>query len=101
MPLRTMYRALAAATVLGCLVLKAHCGGDAEPAEARLRRPVALVPVDEGRRLFVANRAGSVSVIDVERRRVIAAVSVGRCLADLVDAGAGRLLAVEESAGEG
>lgn len=99
MPVRTICCAFAI-TCLACVVLTARSGDDAPPAEARLRRPVALVPADDGRRLFVANRAGSVSVIDVEHRRVIAEVSVGRRLADLVDAGAGRLLAVDESAGE-
>lgn len=99
MPPRTMYCALAALLLAG-LGLTERSGGDAKPT-ARLRRPVALVSADDGRRLFVANRAGSVSAIDVEQRRVIAEVSVGRRLADLVDAGAGRLLAVDESAGEG
>src|SRR5579871_2584668 len=71
--------------------------GDAPlPAEASktlLRRPVALVAADEGKYLFVANRrAGSVSLIDVEQRRVIGETTVGRTLADLTDAGEGRLL---------
>jgi YVTN family beta-propeller protein len=67
----------------------------------RLRRPVAVVPADEGRRLFVANRrAGSVSVIDVDRRQVLAEKVIGRTLADLTDAGEGRFLAVDEAAGE-
>ncbi len=68
---------------------------------ARLRRPVALVAAEDGRRLFVANRrAGTVSVIDVDSGRAIAETAVGRLLADLADAGDGRLLAVEEAAGE-
>lgn len=71
------------------------------PAPARLRRPSALVLADEGRRLFVANRsAGTVSVIDVERGQVISETTVGRRLADLIDRGDGRLLAVDEAAGE-
>lgn len=69
--------------------------------EARLRRPVALVAVDDGRRLFVANRrAGTVSVIDGDAGRVIDEAAVAQLLADLADAGDGRLLAVEEPAGE-
>jgi mono/diheme cytochrome c family protein len=70
-------------------------------ADARLRRPIAVVPADGGRRLFVANRrAGSVSVLDVERGRVRAETVIGKLLADLTDAGDGRLLAVEEAVGE-
>ncbi len=66
-----------------------------------LRQPVALVVTDEGRRLFVANRcAGTVSVIDVERRRVLAEIAVGKRLADLVDGGDGQLLAIDERAGQ-
>jgi hypothetical protein len=69
--------------------------------EARLRRPVALVATDEGRRLFVANRrSGTVSTINAFEGRVIAETAVGRMLADLTDSGAGRLLAVDEAAGE-
>ncbi len=67
----------------------------------RLRQPVALVVADDGRRLFVANRrAGTVSAIDVEQRRVIAETAIWRRLADLVDGGEGKLLAVDEAAGE-
>jgi YVTN family beta-propeller protein len=72
-----------------------------DAVDVRLRRPVAVVPADEGRRLFVANRrAGSVSVIDVDRRQVLAEKVIGRTLADLTDAGDGRLLTVDEAAGE-
>src|SRR5215469_12328155 len=67
--------------------------------ETRLRRPIAVVPADAGRRLFVANRrAGSLSVLDAERGRVSAEVVIGQQLADLADAGDDRLLAVEEAA---
>ena len=67
----------------------------------KLRQPVALVSAEEGRRLFVANRrAGTVSIIDVEAGRVIAETAVGRRLADLADGGEGRLLAIDEAAGE-
>jgi YVTN family beta-propeller protein len=66
-----------------------------------LRQPLALVAADEGQRLFVANRcAGTVSVIDVERGRVLAEIAVGKRLADLADAGDGQLLTIDESAGE-
>ncbi|MHB1423540.1 MAG: cytochrome c peroxidase [Gemmataceae bacterium] len=74
---------------------------ESKVAEARLRRPAALVAVEDGRRLFVANRrAGTVSAIDADGGRVIAEAAVGRMLADLADAGAGKLLAVDEAAGE-
>jgi mono/diheme cytochrome c family protein len=70
-------------------------------AEARLRRPVALVAADGGRRLFVANRsAGTISLIDSDGGRVIDETAVGLLLADLADAGDSRLLAVDEAAGE-
>jgi YVTN family beta-propeller protein len=82
-----------------CRAPSAPAGGKA--AEARLRRPVAVVAADNGRRLFVANRrAGTVSVIDGDSGRVIDEIAVGRLLADLVDAGDGRLLAVDEAMGE-
>jgi cytochrome c peroxidase len=72
-----------------------------DAADVRLRRPVAVVPADDGRRLFVANRCtGSVSVIDVDRRQVLTEKVIGRTLADLTDAGDGRFLAVDEAAGE-
>ncbi|WP_406695997.1 cytochrome c peroxidase [Singulisphaera sp. Ch08] len=49
------------------------------------RRPVALCFDREGTRLFVANRnKGSVSVIDVRQRQVVAEYPVGKGLADLV-----------------
>lgn len=74
---------------------------DNSSGSVRLRRPVAMVAAEDGRRLFVANRrAGTVSVIDVDGGRAIAEAAVGRLLADLTDAGDGRLLAVEEAAGE-
>jgi YVTN family beta-propeller protein len=73
--------------------------GKETPAE-RWRRPVALVPAEDGRRLFVANRGGSVSVVDVEKLRVLAETDVGRRLADLAAGPGGRLLAVDEAAGE-
>lgn len=73
----------------------------ARSAPAGLRQPAALVVADGGRRLFVANRcAGTVSTIDVERGRVIAETTVGRRLADLSEGGEGRLLTLDEAAGE-
>jgi YVTN family beta-propeller protein len=66
-----------------------------------LRQPIALAVAEEGRRLFVANhRSGTVSTIDVERGQVIDETEVGRQLSDLADGGNGRLLVVDEAAGE-
>src|SRR5262245_52365354 len=67
---------------------------------ARLRRPVALVLADGGRRLFVANRCGSVSVIDTENNAAIAECDVGRTLASLGLLPDGRLLATDEETNE-
>ena len=58
---------------------------DAKALTARIRRPMAIVLVDGGRRLLVANRqSGSISVIDLGTRRVLAEHEVGRGLADIV-----------------
>jgi YVTN family beta-propeller protein len=98
------FAAPAALLVAVALAAVPH-GADApaveKTADARLRRPIVVVPANGGRRLFVANRrAGSVSVLDVERGRVSAEVVIGQQLADLADAGDSLLLAVEEAAGE-
>jgi YVTN family beta-propeller protein len=62
---------------------------------------VAVVAVEGGKRLFVANRrSGSVSAIDTGTARVLFEATVGRTLADLAAAPDGRLLAVDEAAGE-
>jgi YVTN family beta-propeller protein len=74
---------------------------NSKASEACVRQPVAVVAADNGRRLFVANRrAGTISVIDVDGRRVIAEMAVGRTLADLTDEEDNRLLAVDEAGGE-
>jgi YVTN family beta-propeller protein len=70
----------------------------AEP-EAKPRRPVALAVGPEAR-LFVANREGSITVLDAEKHKVTAEASVGRRLADLTTTPDGRLLAVDEEAHE-
>ena len=77
----------------------------AQPAEAdqaRLRRPIAMVLVDEGRLLLVANRrSGSVSIVDTASNRVVSETPVGRELADMAVTPDGkRLLVVDEAAGE-
>src|SRR5262249_34739070 len=63
---------------------------------------VALVLVDDGKLLFVANhQSGTVSVIDTKDLRLVGETDVGRRLADLAVTPDGRrLLAVDEEAGE-
>jgi YVTN family beta-propeller protein len=54
-------------------------------AVARLRHPVALALADQGTQLLVANqRSGTVSLIDLKSRRVVAELPIGRTLTDLV-----------------
>src|SRR5262249_24285298 len=68
----------------------------------RLRQPIALAFVEGGKTLIVANRrSGSLSVVDVSVRRVVAEHDVGRGLADLVALPAGRhLLAADQASQE-
>ncbi len=74
--------------------------GGTEPRRGP-RRPVALAVADGGRRVVVANRGGSLSVIDTETLRPAAEVTVGRRLSDLVATPDGaRLLATDEEADE-
>src|SRR5262249_12013118 len=95
-----------AAALAGCLALARLPAGPADPvpdktaAKKELRRPVALVLADGGRWLFAANRCGSVTAIDTAARRPVAETPAGRRLADLAAAADGRLLAVDEDAGE-
>ncbi len=73
-----------------------------EPPGIRLRRPVALVLVDGGKRLLVANRdSGTVAILDTQGRRVVAETRVGRRLSDIAAARDGELVLVtDEEAGE-
>jgi YVTN family beta-propeller protein len=68
----------------------------------RVRQPVALAVVDGGKTLLAANgRSGSLSVVDIASRKVVAEPEVGRGLADLAALPDGRrLLAVDRAAGE-
>jgi cytochrome c peroxidase len=87
------------AVLLICLPSIVGQAADPQPP-ARLRRPVALVLAEKW--LFVANRtAGTVSVIDTDKGRVIGESEVCRKLADLAATPDGkRLLAVDEDAAE-
>lgn len=71
-----------------------------EGLASRVRRPVALAPSVDGKRLFVANaRSGSVSVIDPAAARVVSEHDVGRSLADVAPLPDGRhLIALDRAA---
>src|SRR5688572_21543862 len=66
--------------------------------QPHLRRPIAAAWLEEGRLLAVANqRSGSISIVDIEKRKVLAEVAVGQRLADVAPLPAeGWLLAVDE-----
>jgi YVTN family beta-propeller protein len=65
-----------------------------------LRRPVAIVPSADGQRLYVANRVGTVSVVDPRAAAVRSESPVGKRLSSLAPlAGGERLLATDEEAG--
>jgi YVTN family beta-propeller protein len=68
----------------------------------RLRQPVAIVCVDNGKTVLVANRrSGSISIIDAASRRVVGERDVGQGLADLVPLPEGRhLVAIDQDANE-
>ncbi len=66
--------------------------------QPHLRRPVAAAWLSEGRLLAVANqRSGSLSIVDIEKHKVLTEVAVGERLADVAALPAdGWLLAVDE-----
>jgi YVTN family beta-propeller protein len=64
------------------------------------RRPIALALADGGKTLLVANRAGTVSVLDLAAGRVSAEVKVGRRLADVAATSDGRRLLVADEGGD-
>ena len=63
-----------------------------------LRRPIAAAWLAPGKLLAVANqRSGSISIVDIEKHKVLAEVAVGERLADVAALAAdGWLLAVDE-----
>ena len=64
--------------------------------EERFRRPIALSWTDEGL-LAVANRdSGSVSLVDVDRRKILSETVFGKKLTDLASYGNGRFLLVSD-----
>src|SRR5262245_16548167 len=66
--------------------------------QLHLRRPIAAAWLDPGKLLAVANqRSGSISIVDIEKHKVLAEVAVGLQLADVAALAAdGWLLAVDE-----
>src|SRR5262245_29186830 len=66
--------------------------------QPHLRRPVAAAWLAEGKLLAVANqRSGSISVVDIAKRRVLDEVAIGERLADVADLPSGGwFLAVDE-----
>ena len=66
--------------------------------QPHLRRPVAAAWLVESKLLAVANqRSGSISIVDIEKHKVLAEVAVGERLADVAALpAAGWLLAVDE-----
>ncbi len=97
------------AAVLPAMLSIAALGGtrDDEPGSElsrlrRLRQPVALVCIEGGKTLLVANqRSGSVSIVDIMARRITAECEVGHGLADIAMLpGDKQLLAVDQMANE-
>jgi len=68
----------------------------------QLRRPVALAQSADGQWLYVANRdSGSVSVLDLTRRAIVAEHAIGKRLADIVAIPQSqRLLTIDETTHE-
>ena len=73
-----------------------------KPAAIRLRRPVALVLADGGKRLLIANRdSGTIAVLDTEKQQVVSETRFGRKLSALAATHDRSLvLATDEEAGE-
>ena len=77
-------------------------GQAAKQSDIRLRRPIALTLLDEGKTLLVANRdSGTVSAWDVNKRNRLSESRVGRKLSDMTATPNGNLILVtDEEAGE-
>src|SRR4051794_3347106 len=69
-------------------------------APIRLRRPIALVLLDDGKRLLIANRdSGTLQELDTDTSKIVAETRIGRKLSDLVRH-RDMLLATDEEAGQ-
>lgn len=59
--------------------------GEASALATRVRQPVALAFVDDGKRLLVANRrSGTISIVDTQANAVVAERAIGGTPSDLV-----------------
>src|SRR5262245_177884 len=91
---------LSLAAPAGWVAVRSH--GPASPTlTTKLRRPVAVVTLPDVRTVCVANRCGTVSVVDLLDRQVRDEIAVGQSLFDIVALPDHRhLLAVDEEAGD-
>jgi len=102
MPTRPVPPVLILLALLGSLPASA-LGADIHlTTRPALRRPLAIVPSADGRRLFVANRVGTLSVVDPLAGRVESETLIGKRISSLtaLDGDASRLLATDEEAGK-
>jgi mono/diheme cytochrome c family protein len=95
-----LYSLLIAGALPAAMLLSSQAASG-EPV-SRERQPAALVLVDSGKTIVVANRrSGSLSIIDVAASRTVAEHDVSRGLADLVALKEpGRLLAADQGSNE-
>jgi YVTN family beta-propeller protein len=88
-------------TILLLLALSGQVAGAENSLKPHLRRPAALVESPDGMWLYVANRrSGSISVVDLEKRKTVSEIEIGGSLADLAALDGDRLVAVDESRNE-
>src|SRR5438128_144836 len=65
-----------------CLAATGMCADVPLKDQPHLRRPVASAWMEEGKLLAVANRCGSVSIVDVPSQKAIEEIRIGERLAD-------------------
>src|SRR5713101_659852 len=83
-------------------IVAGQSGNQENKSAIRLRRPIALVLLDGGKYLAVANRdSGTIAVLATNTRRKTTEVHVGRKLSDMIATPKGELILVtDEQAGE-
>ncbi|MEO2011313.1 MAG: cytochrome c peroxidase [Pirellulaceae bacterium] len=74
------------------------CSGE-DSSRSDLRRPTALAFSGDQRRLYVANRNGSIATIEWANRRLVRELQLGRRFSDIVTLRNGRVLVADEEAG--
>lgn len=95
----TMIKALlgwAMFCALGTLVCRAEAA-DPVPLAARLRRPIAVQLSADARHLWIANRCGSLSCIELDTQSVASECDLGQQFSDAVWLAPGRLLVTDEA----